>query len=590
LEIIKRFRTDIILGLILLITFCVYAFFMVGHQSYLIIDVGRETYIPWQMLKGQVLYKDIVNIYGPLAYQINAFLYLIFGQNLNTLYMSGLVNSLILLASFYLISRLLASPLMSFSLTFSVLSVCVFNYYIFNFIFPYTYAAVYALSSFLLSLLFACYYLKYSSKVFIYLSFFFMGFSIVSKYEYTLFTIVLLLIVLFLKKINLKELMICVGLLLLMPLLSFAVLFLQGMSISDFIKAVELVKNICTSHTLNFFYTYSGYFFSPTHLEQSFSNLITAFLGSIVPFTLIYLALHYSEKIKNLIAAKKNIWMLYAFLYGMAITVTFCLFVKYVFSETLFGWLPLSTSILMITLIVVFSKKGYRNITLNDKLYFLILSAALIASSKSYFSLNTHLYGTFMFPLVILVNVFFVSEYLSKLIEINNPYKWRNAWALYFLFISLAYSAIYFGVARAVYIHPIKSEKGSIYTTAETGRSVNELIDYVKTSVPEGKGFLVMPEGVMLNFLTGRDSDNKYYSLLPLNIESFGESNIINDLKKNPPDYIFINNRNTSDYGFKHICNDYAFNLCSYIVQNYQFEKMIGSDLKIKIYKFKNTN
>ena len=60
-----------------------------GKQGHILVDTGREFYIPEQMLSGQVLYKDIFNIYGALAYQINSLLFKIFGVGTLTLHVVG---------------------------------------------------------------------------------------------------------------------------------------------------------------------------------------------------------------------------------------------------------------------------------------------------------------------------------------------------------------------------------------------------------------------------------------------------------------------------------------------------------------------
>lgn len=41
----------------------------------LMMDIGREYIIPQAILDGKVLYRDILNIYGPLAFIINAFVF-----------------------------------------------------------------------------------------------------------------------------------------------------------------------------------------------------------------------------------------------------------------------------------------------------------------------------------------------------------------------------------------------------------------------------------------------------------------------------------------------------------------------------------
>ena len=60
-----------------------------GRFGNVIVDSFREAYIPQQMIKGQVLYKNIFNIYAPLSYIINAVLYSIFGTKLWVLYTAG---------------------------------------------------------------------------------------------------------------------------------------------------------------------------------------------------------------------------------------------------------------------------------------------------------------------------------------------------------------------------------------------------------------------------------------------------------------------------------------------------------------------
>ena len=42
---------------------------MVSWQKWqdLIVDFGQQVYVPWQLAEGQILYRDIFYIYGPLC-------------------------------------------------------------------------------------------------------------------------------------------------------------------------------------------------------------------------------------------------------------------------------------------------------------------------------------------------------------------------------------------------------------------------------------------------------------------------------------------------------------------------------------------
>jgi len=72
----EKFRKSEYFPLTLLaLVFVLFIPFFWLHQGILTIDTGRELYIPSRILSGELLYKDILNIYGALAYQINALLF-----------------------------------------------------------------------------------------------------------------------------------------------------------------------------------------------------------------------------------------------------------------------------------------------------------------------------------------------------------------------------------------------------------------------------------------------------------------------------------------------------------------------------------
>ena len=66
-------------------------FIFCGHYGNILSDIGREIYYPERILSGDILYKDIFDIYGPFAYLYNALLYKIFSPNLAVLYFSGIL-------------------------------------------------------------------------------------------------------------------------------------------------------------------------------------------------------------------------------------------------------------------------------------------------------------------------------------------------------------------------------------------------------------------------------------------------------------------------------------------------------------------
>ena len=61
--------------LILTFSFIFLSLFFWAKTGNMLIDFSREVYIPFQMLNGQKLTKDIFLIYGPFGYILNFILY-----------------------------------------------------------------------------------------------------------------------------------------------------------------------------------------------------------------------------------------------------------------------------------------------------------------------------------------------------------------------------------------------------------------------------------------------------------------------------------------------------------------------------------
>jgi hypothetical protein len=55
-----------------------------------LVDFGRELYIPWQLANGKVLYRDIAHLFGPFSQYLNALWFRLFGVSLTTLIVSNL--------------------------------------------------------------------------------------------------------------------------------------------------------------------------------------------------------------------------------------------------------------------------------------------------------------------------------------------------------------------------------------------------------------------------------------------------------------------------------------------------------------------
>ena len=115
--------------------------------------------------------------------------------------------------------------------------------------------------------------------------------------------------------------------------------------------------------------------------------------------------------------------------------------------------------------------------------------------------------------------------------------------------------------------------------------SVKETIDYVNDNTALTDRVVVYPECLAVNFMTGRVSDNKFYSLIPLYVETFGENLITKRLNLIKPEHVIISNYNTSNYYFSFFGQDYAGLIYDYVRKNYSQENEFGKKLMFIIYK-----
>ncbi len=520
-----------------------------AHHGHLLIDCGREVYYPTQILSGEILYKDIFNIYGPFSYMFNAFLFKVFGISLNVLYIAGCVCAFCIASLIYTISKQFLSRFLSFAITIFTIAIGVLNSNLFNFIFPYSYAMLYGFVTFLASVWLLFKYQQNPEKIYsLYLSVFFAGVCITSKYEFLPYLLVILYAVLKIKPLKLKQYYFTILSLVFMPIFCFGILFLQGLEWKDLVLTALTIKRMAQSETLRYFYHMQGVYFN----KRTFGVLILNFIKTIIPLGLLFWGF----------AIKKRSFSISLIIFALFLMI-------FSINPASFVFLPIFTFILALV--------SFKALKENPKLLILVLSCITI-DLKVFWGLATLNYGVF-FASFLLITVLAV---ITKRFENENIN--QNALGIYFLVV-----AVILGWQNLTSLNiknnPIKSERGQIYSSKELASSTQDLINYINKTTQKTDTVVIFPEGPFINFLTNRKSDNYYNSLIPLYVETFGENKLIEHFKKTKPEYIIFNNWNTKDYYFEHICNDYAFSFCHFVAENYTQKKIIDKGFRYLIFQ-----
>ena len=77
----------------------------------ILVDFGRELYVPWQISTGKILYKDISHIFGPLSQYANALLFYLFGPSYTLIIVMNIIIIALFLILLYIIVKEACSEL-----------------------------------------------------------------------------------------------------------------------------------------------------------------------------------------------------------------------------------------------------------------------------------------------------------------------------------------------------------------------------------------------------------------------------------------------------------------------------------------------
>lgn len=115
-----------------------------------LIDFGRELYIPWQITRGRVLYRDIASLFGPLSPYLNALWFRLFGVSLMTLVFCNLVIFAAVVAGIYRLVRTSTDRGTATAASLSIMLLFGFSQYVevgnYNFVSPYSHEATHGIA------------------------------------------------------------------------------------------------------------------------------------------------------------------------------------------------------------------------------------------------------------------------------------------------------------------------------------------------------------------------------------------------------------------------------------------------------------
>jgi hypothetical protein len=103
-----------------------------------------------------------------------------------------------------------------------------------------------------------------------------------------------------------------------------------------------------------------------------------------------------------------------------------------------------------------------------------------------------------------------------------------------------------------------------------SGAFVVRALAEIERHVPPGGTLLVLPEGVMLDYLARRRAPTKHLNYMPPETILFGEEAMLAELQASPPDAVLLVHKDTREYGFPLFGRDYGVEIMAWIRARYR--------------------
>ena len=540
----------------------------------LLIDFGRDLYTAAQLAQGKVLYRDIAFFTGPLSPYLNAMWFRLFGPTLQTLVFCNVILFIGFLWLLYQVLRRVGSRTAATAAT--VVFVTMFglaelvpmgNY---NFICPYSHDMVHGLALSLGAILCLARYTDALSARLAVLAGVQLGLVFLTRAELSFPAWVacglgLAATLAYDPRARAKRwalLAQVLGPALAVPLAAFALLArhmpranaLRGV-LGSWIWVFDAKVN-----ALNFYRESIG-------LDHAGINLVRIFAWGVIyalaliPFMVAALGIRAEQ------GRRKAIW----FLVAATAAVFMAALWRRVLPSELARPLPLFLAILAVVTIQALAKKRGDPIAraqLTTRLMLVVLGLGLLG--KILLNARFYNYGFVLAVpatmLVVMALLDWIPEAIARLGGSASGFRLMGLALLAgFVVVHLQISEL--NLSRNTVT---VGEGANSFLSDNRANQVNALLTFLSRKVEPGKTLAVVPEGAMINVLAQRVNPNPCLNLMPPEIASLGESQVLQQLQKTAPEILVLDLDRISSKGLLFRNEPYAPQIAAWIVANYE--------------------
>jgi len=545
----------------------------------LIVDYGREVYVPWQLSGGSVLYRDIAYFYGPLSAYWNAILFGVFGASIFVMEMFNLLVIAVMAFIIYRLFDMEGDNLSSVVVPAAFLILFAFAKYFpmgsYNYVAPYSHELVHGTFLSFLAIYMLRGHMKGDRLVWVFASGFFAGLVALTKLEVTLAVVAALVsglvLVAAVKRPSARRAVKMAGVFvagLALPVVAFIAYLSLHMGAGQAARGVFsswIIVATTDISTISFYKSMMG----SDNLAANIRVILTSsawYLTLLLPLAVNWLLR--GSRLRKYGAAA-------SFIVTAGLLAFFFNSVQW---PLLFRPLPFFAA----AGVACFAMRALRGgaAAERDVPLFALSVFALVMLLKIIFTSRIDGYGFVLGMPATLLAIY--------LLLTAAPAFLRKRWGYGAIF---RYSVLAGVIALMAwhlkhtvnYYSPMTYVVGSggdrimTYENSGGGKGVNILVEQLGRMMGPDDGLVVMPEGALINYLARKVNPTGFVTFLPTDPLIFGESTMIDRLEKSSPAYIIFISRDTSEYGYHYLGQDYGFDIFNFVMERYEPVLKIGS-------------
>ena len=553
----------------------------------ILVDFGRELYLPWQIADGQIFYRDVVHLFGPFSAHLNALLFRLFGVSFSVVVLANLAILAGMLAVVYDFLHRACSRMTAFAGCALIILVFAFSQYVvvgnYNFVSPYAHEATHGivLSVVMLHQLWR-FSVERSRKQWIVAAIAF-GCTFLTKAE--IFTSASLALVSFFvlmsrdprRPENLPLLAAKFMLVAFVPTAAFGIYFSVQMPPGDAWRALWLPYSILLNTDLvgtTFYKEGMGLDNIGRHSVEMFFQAV--FFLAVIAVAMLLSRWHTrstDRPIQRAMCTAGLMGVITTALLTRVYSIGFCL--------------PVLTALSAGVFLKDYLQSAAADSTQKDHLLALFTWAVFSLSLQGKILFNSILYhyGFYLsMPAVVLICIMLV-WYLPTWLDVRQAGGATFQKAMLIMLAVLAGQYLYVGNQYyRVKNLPVGSDQDRVITydagIDPRGPAVRKALSWLKLHLDQNETFLAVPEGIMLNYLSKKVNPTRYTNMMPPEMLVFGEKAMLEEIKADPPDYCLVVHNNPAGYGVGFFGEDpnYGRQIMGWIRQNYRQVKLIGSE------------